>query len=90
MSSAEHLIENLIYGMKKGRYCDDILQEPCNVDNLGDCNMTAEEAVSIACHVVWGLYDGKFPECGWCQGKCETCLGDKDERKKGDGDGNFN
>lgn len=73
MSSAEHLIENLIYGMKRGLECEDILNEPCNVMNLADCDMSAEEAVAIACHVVWGLYE-KFPECGICEGKCEKCV----------------
>lgn len=61
MSSAEHLIENLILGMKRGRDIDDILAEPCNVYNLSDTSLTAEDAVRIACHVVYTLYDGKFP-----------------------------
>lgn len=62
MSSAEHLIENLIFGMKCGKQPEDILKEPCNQDNLTDCQMSADEAVMIACHVVFSLYDGKFPE----------------------------
>lgn len=24
--------------------------------------ITGDEAVRIACHVVWSLYDGRFPE----------------------------
>jgi len=72
MTSAEHVIENLIYGMKRGRECSDILQDKCNEYNLEDCYMSEDEAVAIACHVVWGLY-GKFPECGLCDNKCEAC-----------------
>lgn len=63
VSSAEHLIENLILGMSKGEDPDDILNEPCNVLNLGDTSMSPDDAVRIACHVVYSLYDGKFPRC---------------------------
>ena len=61
MSSAEHLIENLIMGMKRGRDPDDILEDPCNVSNLGNSSLTADDAVRIACHVVYSLYEGRFP-----------------------------
>ena len=71
MTSAEHLIENLIYGMKRGTSCSDILAEPCNVANLKDSKMSGEEAVRIACHVVWSLYDGKYPDCAL---DCEDCI----------------
>ena len=61
MSAAEHLIENIILGMKHGKSAEDILSEPCNVDNLAGSLLTAEEAVSIAMYVVYTLYDGQFP-----------------------------
>ena len=61
MSSEEHLIENLIFGMKRGREPWSILADPCNIMNLSYTSLTAEDAVRIACHVVYTLYDGKFP-----------------------------
>lgn len=71
MTSAEHLIENLIYGMKRGATCYDILAEPCNVANLEDAHMTGEEAIRIVDHVVWSLYDGKYPDCAL---DCKDCI----------------
>ena len=68
MSSAEHLIENLIFGMKRGETCEEILNYPVNKVNLSDCSMTEDEAVRIAVHVVYGLYDGRFPDQN-----CENC-----------------
>lgn len=61
MTSAEHLIENLILGMKEGRDPFDIMDDKCNVWNLADCGLTKEDAVAVACHVVYTLYDGVFP-----------------------------
>lgn len=64
MSNAEHLVENVIFGMKNGKEIDDILTEPGNVAMLNDIHtsISADEVVRIACHVVYSLYDGKFPE----------------------------
>ena len=64
MSNAEHLVENVIFGMKSGKEIDDILKEPTNIAMLNDkhTNISADEVVRIACHVVYSLYDGKFPE----------------------------
>lgn len=63
MSNAEHLIENLIFGMKAGKEPGDILAEPRNQDMLNDSttDISADEAVRIACHVVYSLYDGRYP-----------------------------
>ena len=64
MSNAEHLVENVIFGMKSGKHADDIINEPGNVAMLNDIHtsISADEVVRIACHVVYSLYDGKFPE----------------------------
>ena len=64
MSNAEHLIENLILGMKDGKMPMDILEESGNLMMLEDefTGITSDEAIAIACHVVYGLYDGKFPK----------------------------
>lgn len=62
MSNAEHLVENLIFGMKAGREIPDILEDPLNQIMLKDptTGITKEAAVQIACHVVYSLYLG-FP-----------------------------
>ena len=57
--------------MKQGKNPDDILKEPCNVANLEDTFMDEDEAIRIACHVVFGLYDGVYPKCGV---ECERCV----------------
>lgn len=64
MTNAEHLIENLILGMKDGKRPIDILEEKSNLDMLcdEDTGINFDEAIAIACHVVYGLYDGKFPK----------------------------
>ena len=64
MTNAEHLIENLILGMRDGRTPKDILEEQSNLDMLYDeyTGITADEAIGIAAHVVYGLYDGEFPK----------------------------
>ena len=64
MSNAEHLIENLILGMRDGRMPMDILEESGNKMMLEDefTGITTDEAIAIAGHVVYGLYDGEFPK----------------------------
>lgn len=64
MTNGEHVIETLILGMRDGKDALDIVQEPSIQDNLhmfGDVILNEEEAICIACHVVYSLYDGKFP-----------------------------
>ena len=64
MSNAEHLIENVIFGMKNGKHAEEVLKEQSNIDMLNDkhTSISAEEVIRIACHVVYSLYDGQFPE----------------------------
>lgn len=64
MTNGEHVIETLILGMRDGKDALEVVQEPSVQDNLhlfGDVILNEEEAVRIACHVVYSLYDGKFP-----------------------------
>lgn len=64
MTNGEHVIENLILGMRDGKDPLDIVQEPSvqnNLHLLGDVVLNEDEAIRIACHVVYSLYDGKFP-----------------------------
>lgn len=66
MTNAEHLIENVIFGMKEGKSALEILQEEQNQYMLNDENtgITAEEVVAIACHVVWGAVRRTVPGFG--------------------------
>lgn len=64
MSNAEHVIERLILGMRDGQDPLDIVKEVGVQNNLhmtGDIVFNEDEAVRIACHVVYSIYDGKFP-----------------------------
>lgn len=64
MSNAEHVIETLILGMRDGQDPLNIVKEvgvQNNLHMMGDIVLDEDEAVRIACHVVYSLYDGKFP-----------------------------
>lgn len=64
MTNGEHAIETIILGMRDGKDALEVAQEPSVQDNLhmfGDIILNEEEAIRIACHVVYSLYDGKFP-----------------------------
>ena len=54
MTNAEHLIENAIFALKEGKF----LTEDVNAEYTG---CTVEEAYAMAQHIVYSLYDGKFP-----------------------------
>ena len=54
MTCAEHLIENAIMALAKGKPFENDINE-----NYTSC--TAEEAYLMAQHIVYVLYDGKFP-----------------------------
>lgn len=55
MSNAEHLIENAILALKR--------HEPFDEDiNAEYTKCTVEEAYEMAVHIVYTLYEGKFPE----------------------------
>lgn len=64
MSNAEHVIERLILGMRDGQDPLYIVKEvgvQNNLHMMGDIVLDEDEAVRIACHVVYSLYEGKFP-----------------------------
>ena len=64
MTNAEHVIERLILGMRDGQDPLDIVKEvgvQNNLHMLGDIVLDEDEAIRIACHVVYSLYDGRFP-----------------------------
>ena len=60
MSDIEHLIENYIHAMAKGKKPDEIAE--LYKDQLEDTGMSPVTMWEIAQHVVYGLYDGFFPD----------------------------
>lgn len=61
MTNVQHLIENAIYAVKDGRTVEEEMEDRCNQMMLQETGITSEEIVEIVDHVVFGLYDGKFP-----------------------------
>ena len=64
MANGEDVIEDLILGMRDGKDPLDIVKEVGIQNKLhmkGDVILNEDEAIRIAYHVVYSLYDGKFP-----------------------------
>lgn len=61
MSNAEHLLENVIFAMKDGIDPQRELMSYPNTVMLQQTGFSAEDIIRMACHVVYSLYDGKFP-----------------------------
>ena len=62
MTNAQHLIENAIYGLTKGRTVKESMMDYGNQIMLRETGITETEVEEIVDHVVYGLYDGKLPE----------------------------
>lgn len=62
MSDAEHIIENAIYALKENKDICQILDDDINKTMLNNTGMDREDVIAIAYHIVYSLYDGKFPE----------------------------
>ena len=64
MDNTKEIIDALILGMREGREPEDIFQDEEVRTKIGDTMMpvvTKGEAVRIAHHIVYDLYDGHFP-----------------------------
>lgn len=61
MTNAEHLIENAIFAMKYGRETDAEMETWYNKKMLEESGISKNDIIAMACHVVYSLYDGKFP-----------------------------
>lgn len=61
MSDAEHLLENAIFAMKENRSVDEELSHWPNTEMLKNTGIRKEDLIRMASHVVYSLYDGKFP-----------------------------
>ena len=73
MTCAEHLIENAIIALAKNKSFD-------NDINAESTSCTTEEAYEMAQHVVYTLYDGKFPEGLYSLRNCQLRSSQKEEK----------
>lgn len=62
IDSIKELLDDAIRAMKNGETIDDILTSTLNQMKLEDCSLSKEDVMELAEHIVFGLYDGKFPE----------------------------
>lgn len=62
IDSIRELIDDTIRAMKNGESANDILNSALNQTKLEDCSLSKEDVMELAEHIVFGLYDGKFPE----------------------------
>ena len=64
MTNAEHLIENMIFAMKNKTYEDPlmVMDEYHNKRMLEETGIDKNDIYRMAQHVVYSLYNGKFPE----------------------------
>lgn len=61
MSDAEHLIENVIFAMKRGELVSDELGRRYNQEMLKNTGIREADLARMASHIVYVLYDGRFP-----------------------------
>lgn len=61
MSDAEHLLENAIFALKEHRSVDEELSHWPNTAMLKNTGIRKDDIIRMASHVVYSLYDGKFP-----------------------------
>lgn len=64
MTNAEHLIENAIFALKQNKDIYEVLGQWPNNAMLKETKITKDEIVRMAGHVVYSLYEGKYPRGG--------------------------
>ena len=62
MSHAEHLIENTLYALAHDQDVDEVLDWDYNRAMLESTGIKKNDLVVMAIHVVYSLYDGKYPD----------------------------
>lgn len=60
--SIEELLDDTIRAMKRKDNIHDVLDSALNQTKLDQCCFSKYDILALAEHIVFGLYDGKFPE----------------------------
>lgn len=60
--SIEELLDDTIRAMKQKDNIHDVLDSTLNQTKLDNCCFSKSNILALAEHIVFGLYDGKFPE----------------------------
>lgn len=60
--SIEELLDDTIRAMKRKDNIHDVLDSALNQTKLENCCFSKSDILALAEHIVFGLYDGKFPE----------------------------
>lgn len=60
--SIEELLDDTIRAMKQCDNVNDVLNSALNQTKLDNCCLSKSDILALAEHIVFGLYDGKFPE----------------------------
>ena len=60
--SIEELLDDAIRAMKQRDNIDEVLDSTLNQTKLDNCCFSKSDILALAEHIVFGLYDGKFPE----------------------------
>ena len=60
--SIEELLDDAIRAMKQQDNIEEVLDSALNQTKLDNCHFSKSDILALAEHIVFGLYDGKFPE----------------------------
>lgn len=62
MTNAEHLIDNMLYGMYLGWKPQEAVKHYPIPDQLKAVGIKEQDMIDMAWYIVYDLYDGKFPD----------------------------
>lgn len=60
--SIEDLLDDTIRAMKQQSNVEEVLDSALNQTKLDNCRFSKSDIMALAEHIVFGLYDGQFPE----------------------------
>lgn len=60
--SIEELLDDTIRAMKQQDNVEEVLDSALNQTKLNNCCFSKSDILALAEHIIFGLYDGKFPE----------------------------
>lgn len=60
--SIKELLDDTIQAMKQHDNVEEVLDSALNQTKLDNCCFSKSDILALAEHIVFGLYDGKFPE----------------------------